>query len=100
MTSMRRFKPLGVVGSLLRQPSRFGERLAEAQFEQRVDGEIGLGHRRSAGLRLDLRRSRRAAPKEPERQRPGLARGFGQTIARGERAPIRVDAQSECPRRE
>ena len=84
---------LSIIRRFLRQPSRLRKRLTEALLQERVGGEIGLRHRRPAGLGLNLGRRRRSKPEEPERQRPGLARGGGQTVARGERAPIRVDVQ-------
>ena len=44
---------------------------------------------------MNLGRRRRPGPEETERKRPGLARGGDQTVARGERAAIRVDVQRE-----
>src|SRR5208337_124353 len=82
-----------VVGCLLGQPAGLGKGLAEARFQESVDGEVGLGDRGAASLRVDAGRCRTAMAKVRERKPSGLARGFGQTIARAERALVRVDAQ-------
>ncbi len=84
---------VGAVRRLLREPSRLRERLAQAPLQERVGGEIGLRHRRAAELGLNVGGCGGAQAEEPERERPGLARGGGQAVARGERAPIRVDVQ-------
>ena len=84
---------LRIVRRFLRQPSGL-ETPHGGALQERVGGKIGLRYRRPAGLGPNLGRRRRSEPEEPKRQRPGLARGGGQTVARGERAPIRVDVQT------
>ena len=78
----------GVVRRLLRQPAGVGKRVAETALEKGVGREIGLGHRRTAGLRLDRGRGLAARTEKGERRLAGLARGGDEEIARGERVPI------------
>jgi hypothetical protein len=93
-------KALEIVDGLLREPTRLRQRVEQPALQQRIGGEIGGSHRRTADFRLHLRRGARSRPEIFERHRPGLARGGGQEITRGKRVSVRVDVQGRDVRGE
>ena len=84
---------LEIVSRLLGQPSRLGERIAKALFQEHIGGQIRFRDRGAARLGVNLGGGRRPHPEKPERQRARLACGGGQAVASVERAPVGVDVQ-------